>query len=129
MGAYNFVFLSVVGLAFIFFPETFVELFTSDDDIAKYAESCLRWLSYGLGLFAIGLVLNQTFNGAGDTMTPTKINFFAFWLLQLPLAYWLADHVLQSPDGVFIAILLGESVMTLIAYIVFRRGSWKRGQV
>ena len=62
-------------------------------------------------------------------MTPTKIDFFAFWLLQLPLAYWLASHVLQSPDGVFIAILLGESVMTLIAYIVFRRGSWKRVQV
>jgi Na+-driven multidrug efflux pump len=125
VGAYNFAFLTTVGIAFIPGPGTLVGFFTSDTEIARTAVSCLRWLSYGLGLFAIGIVLNQAFNGAGDTMTPTKINFFVFWLTQLPLAYWLANHVLNSPDGVFIAILIGESLMTLIAFIVFRRGHWK----
>jgi len=125
VATYNFVFMMSVGIVFIVTPDPIVHFFTRDPAIVVHAASCLRWLGYGFGLFAIGLVLNQAFNGAGDTMTPTKINFVAFWLTQLPLAYWLADRVMHGPDGVFIAILIGESLMTLIALAVFVRGRWK----
>ena len=126
---YNFVFLMSVGIVLIVTPDPIITFFTQDSAIIAYAVSCLRWLGYGLGLFAIGLVLNQAFNGAGDTMTPTKINFIAFWIIQLPLAYWLSEHVTRSPDGVFIAIFIGESLMTLIAFAIFRRGQWKLVEV
>lgn len=126
---YNFVFLMSVGIVLIVTPGPIITFFTDEPAIVAHAVSCLRWLSYGLGLFAIGLVLNQAFNGAGDTMTPTKINFIAFWLIQLPLAYWLANRIVHGPDGVFIAIFVGESIMTLIAFTIFRRGHWKLVQV
>ncbi len=125
VAAYNFVFLTTVSVVFVLTPEPIVHVFTRDPAIVAHAASCLRWLSYGFGLFAIGLVLNQAFNGAGDTMTPTRINFVAFWLTQLPLAYWLTQRIVGGPDGVFMAILIGESLMTLIALVVFRRGRWK----
>jgi Na+-driven multidrug efflux pump len=107
------------------FPAPIVELITGDVEIVAHATNSLTWLSYGLGLFAIGLVLNQAFNGAGDTMTPTKINFAAYWVVQLPLAYWLSTELLRSPNGIFIAILAAETVMVGFAYYVFRRGRWK----
>jgi Na+-driven multidrug efflux pump len=127
--SYNFVFLMSVGIVLIVIPGPIISFFTQQPDIIAHAVSCLRWLSFGLGLFAIGLVLNQAFNGAGDTMTPTKINFIAFWLVQLPLAYWLALRVVHGPDGVFMAIFAGESLMTLVAFAIFRRGRWKLVQV
>ncbi len=129
VATYNFVFLMGIGIVLIATPNPIIMIFTDEPAIFAHAVSCLRWLSYGLGLFAIGLVLTQAFNGAGDTMTPTKINFLAFWIIQLPLAYWLAEHIVQGPDGVFIAIFLGESLMTLIAYAIFRRGHWKLIQI
>ncbi len=126
---YNFIFLMSVGIILIVIPDPIINFFTQDSAIVDHAVSCLTWLGYGLGLFAIGLVLNQAFNGAGDTMTPTKINFVAFWIIQLPLAYWLSEHIVRSPDGVFIAIFVGESLMTLIAFAIFRRGQWKLVEV
>ena len=129
VASYNFVFLMSVGIVLIVIPGPIISFFTQQPDIIAHAVSCLRWLSFGLGLFAIGLVLNQAFNGASDTMTPTKINFIAFWLVQLPLAYWLALRVVHGPDGVFMAIFAGESLMTLVAFAIFRRGRWKLVQV
>ncbi|MDA0822325.1 MAG: MATE family efflux transporter [Proteobacteria bacterium] len=122
---YNFVFLMSVGMVFILLPRPIVELLTEDPEVIAHAASSLRWLSYGLGVFAIGLVLNQAFNGAGDTMTPTIINFAAYWIVQLPLAYWLTTEFTHSTDGIFIAILVATVVMAGFAYLVFRRGHWK----
>jgi len=123
---YNFIFLGLISVVFILIPEFFMELFTNDADVIKIGSSCLRWLSYGYGLFAIGLVLTQAFNGAGDTTTPSWINLFAFWLVQLPLAYVLAINLGFGPSGVFAAVFVGESLMGLLAIVMFRRGHWKK---
>lgn len=126
VATYNFLFMVAVASVFIAVPDTIVGVFTRDAEIAAHAVSGLRLLSYALGPFAIGLVLNQAFNGAGDTMTPTKINVVTFWCIQIPLAYWLAREFVGGPDGVFIAIVLSESLMVAIAYTLFRRGAWQR---
>ncbi len=125
VATYNFAFMLGVAAVFITLPETVVGIFTADPEIMRHAVSGLRLLSYALGPFAIGLVLNQAFNGAGDTMTPTKINLVTFWCVQIPLAYWLAHDVVGGPEGVFMAILISESLMVAIAYTVFRRGTWQ----
>lgn len=122
---YNFVFLTLISIVFIVGAEFFIALFTDDAEIVRMGAGCLRWFSYGYGLFAIGLVLIQALNGAGDTQTPSWINLISFWLVQLPLAYALAVLFEFGPNGVFAAVLVGESLMGILAIKVFRTGKWK----
>jgi len=82
-------------------------------------------LAIGIPMYAIGMIISQALNGAGDTTTPTLINFVSFWLLQIPLAYWLATDMSQGPNGVFLAIVISETLVTVLSVIVFRRGNWK----
>ncbi len=124
-GRYNLVFMTVVGVAtFILAPEI-TALFSSDPEVLRYGTSCLRILGLGYPAYALGMVMSQAINGAGDTMTPTTLNLIAFWFVQIPLAYWLAEGAGLGPNGVFTAIVIGESLLTILAVIVFRRGHWK----
>ena len=126
---YNAVFLGSAGLVFIFFARPLVSLFTKVPEVAQYSADCLRIISYGFVLFAYGSVLTASFNGAGDTWTPTYINFFIFWLFEIPLAYVLADTLGYGPRGVFWAITLAFSLLAVVSGLLFRRGHWKMRQV
>ena len=86
-------------------------------------------MSYGYLFYGLGMVIVQSFNGAGDTVTPSIINFFCYWLLQIPLAYLLARTLGLGPRGVFWAIAIAESVITLVGASVFSRGRWKTREV
>jgi putative MATE family efflux protein len=122
---YNTIFLSVVAIVLVVFPATLVGLFTTEPDVLGYGASCLRLIGLGFPLYAVGMTMVQAFNGAGDTSTPTWLNLLCFWLLQLPLAYVLARSVDLGPTGVFVAAAIAESLLSVAAWIVFRRGSWK----
>jgi putative MATE family efflux protein len=125
----NMVFLGLVAVVFILFAEFFVRLFTDDPGVVAVGADCLRVLSYGYILYALGMVVVQAFNGAGDTITPTIINVFCFWLLEIPLAYVLALPAGWNERGVFFAIVIAESAMSVVGAIVFRRGRWKTREV
>ncbi|PYU07336.1 MAG: MATE family efflux transporter, partial [Acidobacteria bacterium] len=88
-GFYNMIFLGAIGVIFVVFAEPIVRLFTHDPQVVPLAASCLRIISYGNIGYAYGMVMLQAFNGAGDTITPTIVNFFGFWLLEIPLAWFL----------------------------------------
>ena len=122
---YNMAFLGSVGLVFIFFAESVIGLFTNDPVVAAYGVDCLRIVSCGYLIYALGMVMVQAFNGAGDTVTPTYINLVCFWVLQIPLAYVLAISLNLGPNGVYVAILMAESLMAVVASLLFRRGTWK----
>ena len=124
-GLYNMGFLMLVGLAFVLFAETVVGLFTADAEVRRLGAECLRVVSYGYAAYAWGMVMVQAFNGAGDTVTPTWLNAICFWLLQLPLAYALAEWAALGPDGVFLSAAISESLLAVLAWWVFRRGGWK----
>jgi putative MATE family efflux protein len=126
---YNMAFLGSVGLVFIAFAEPLIGMFTSDPAVASVGVNCLRIVSYGYVFYALGMVVVQAFNGAGDTVTPTLINIFCFWLFQIPLAYLLAHPLGFGPNGVFVAIAVAESVMAVVATLLFRRGSWKEREI
>jgi Na+-driven multidrug efflux pump len=126
---YNTIFLVSVAIVFITVPEIFVSIFTSDPAIAAYAIDCLRYYSYGYGFYAIGMTLTQAFNGAGDTDTPTVINFVCFWVIQIPLAYTMANTLGMGPLGVYITIALADALLAITAVVVFRRGQWKLRKV
>lgn len=123
---YNVIFMAIVTVLFLSCGPYFVSFFTSDQQVKTVAVEALRILSYGFVLYGVGMVLISSFNGAGDTLTPTKINVIAFWLFQIPFAYYLAKHLGMGPTGVFIAIPVAEVGITLAAYILFKRGKWKK---
>jgi Na+-driven multidrug efflux pump len=126
---YNSVVLGVISLVFIIWAEGVVAQFTTDPAVAPIATRGLRIISGGFVFYASGYVLSQSFNGAGDTMTPTFINLFCFWLGELPLAYLLARPFGLGPSGVFWAINIAFSSMTIISALLFRRGRWKLKRV
>ena len=124
-GFYNLIFLGSVGLIFVLFARHIIGLFTFDPNVVPYGVDCLRIVAYGFLFYAYGMVLTQSFNGAGDTWTPTIINLFVFWLWELPLAYVLAIVFGLGPRGVFLAIMIAFSTLAIVSALVFRRGNWK----
>ena len=106
-----------------------VSSFTNDEIVKTVAVEALQIMSIGFIFYGIGMVLINTFNGAGDTWTPTGINFFGFWLFQIPLAYVLAMQLNMGPKGVFIAIPVAETAITLAGIFFYKKGKWKRVQV
>ncbi len=128
-GLWNAVFLGVVSVVFIVFAEPLIGIFTTEPDVLNYGASCLRFVSYGYIFYGYGMVLVQAFNGAGDTYTPTVINFFCYWLFQIPLAYGLAVSLNLDAHGVFLAITISESILTVVALLAFRRGKWKERKI
>jgi putative MATE family efflux protein len=122
-------FLSLIGVAFLIGAPLLVRLFTADPAVAAHAVRYLRIVSLGFPFYAFGMVVSQSFNGAGDTRTPTFINLFVFWLLQIPLAWGLSRHTSLGSTGVFITLALSFSIFALVSIALFRRGSWKRTRV
>ena len=128
-GFYNMLFLGTVGIAFIIFAEPVVGLFTNDPAVVRLAASCLRIVSCGNIGYAYGMVMLQAFNGAGDTVTPTIVNFFGFWLFEIPLAYWLAIHRGLHSNGVYWSIVIAEGAIAVASILLFRRGLWKQRKI
>lgn len=126
---FNIILLGIIAIVFISAPGYFISLFTKDPEVLKEGIICLRTISYGYILYALGMVMMQAFNGAGDTRTPTLINLFAFWAIEIPLAYTLANIAGFGEEGVYYAIVMAESVLSLTALYLFRKGKWKKKQV
>jgi putative MATE family efflux protein len=125
----NMAFMGGVAIVFIIVPDFFIRIFIDDPDIITIGAVCLRIISYGYVFYAMGMVMVQALNGAGDTGTPTLINFFCFWMLEIPLAYLLALKLGVAENGVFISIIVAETAMTVVAMIIFKKGKWKLRKV
>ncbi|MEG0848287.1 MAG: MATE family efflux transporter [Flavobacterium sp.] len=126
---YNLVFMASITIITLVFGQYIISFFTNDEIVKTVAVEALQIMCIGFVFYGIGMVLINTFNGAGDTWTPTGINFFGFWLFQIPLAYILAKHFNMGPTGVFIAIPVAETAITLAGIFFYKRGKWKRVQV
>ena len=128
-GLWNMVFLGSIGLVFIAFAPFIIGLFTSDPEVLHTAIPCLRIFSSGNVAYAYGMVLLQAFNGAGDTLTPTYVNLFGFWILQIPIAWVLATHTFMRVNGVFVSVVIAQSAIVLITLYLFRRGGWAKQRI
>jgi putative MATE family efflux protein len=128
-GLYNMLFLGTLGVFFVLFAEPVIRLFTRDPAVVPLGVSCLRIVSYGNIGYAYAMVMLQAFNGAGDTVTPTIVNFFGFWMLEIPLAYWLAIPLNLRSNGAFYAIVIAEASIAVASAILFRRGRWKSQRI
>jgi len=126
---YNVAFLFTVSLIFYIFSNEIVGIFTDVEAVKKEAIKAVRYICFGYIFFAYGMVLSHAFNGAGDTKTPTIINFVCFWLFQIPLAYFMANNLGLGSDGVYLGIVFAFSLLAVISIIWFKRGRWKLTEV
>ncbi len=125
-GFYNMVYLGTVSILMIGLPHQITALFTTDRQVTQVSVDCLRILGYGNLLYAFGMVMIQAFNGAGDTVTPTVINFFGFWIFEVPLAWYLAHRTGLGVRGVFASIPIAQAAISVAGAVLFLRGDWKR---
>ncbi|GAA4897943.1 MATE family efflux transporter [Flaviramulus aquimarinus] len=128
-GKYSAIFMGLVSIIYLVFAPQIIVLFNNTPDVVKYGSLCLRVIAAGYIFYGYAMVVINAFNGAGDTKTPTYINFVCFWLLQLPFAYLMAITLDFGPAGVFWAITLAEVLIAIIAIIWFKRGYWKKVEV
>jgi putative MATE family efflux protein len=128
-GYYNVIFMGIVMIIFLLFSNNIAAFFVNEKEVIANAAQCLDIIALGYLFYAFGMVLVQSFNGAGDTRTPTIMNFFIFWMMQIPLAYLLAIEFSLESAGVYWAIVISESAFTIVGYFLFKRGRWKTVKV
>jgi MATE family, multidrug efflux pump len=128
-GLYNMVFLGTIGVIFFAFATPIVRLFVNDPAVVPIAATALRTFSCGNVGYAYGMVMLQAFNGAGDTLTPTIVNFFGFWVLELPLAWWLSVKGGMRAEGAFLSLVIAECSIAAASMVLFKRGRWKRMKI
>jgi putative MATE family efflux protein len=126
---YNAWFMAVISVLYLVFAARIISWFSDEQDVVYYGALSLQIITAGYVFYAYGMTITNAFNGAGDTKTPTIINFFCFWLIQLPFAYTAALLWDWGPIGVFTAITLAEVLIAIIAILWFKKGSWKLTKV
>ena len=123
---YGLIFMIVIGVFQFIFASQIISLLSSDTEVILYGINCLRIIAIGYPALAIGMIIVQSLNGAGDIKSPAIINFLCYWVIQLPLAYWLSTDTSLELNGVFVALLIAEVILTIMAFAVFKKGHWKR---
>lgn len=126
---YNAIFMGSMSLIFMFLSPLIISFFTKEVAVAGYAVNALRIIGAGFVFYGVGMVMANAFNGAGDTRTPTVINLVCFWFFQIPLAFLLAKTLGFGPVGVFIAIPVAETAISITAFVLFKKGRWKLKEV
>ena len=126
---YNAIFMTMVSIIFIFLSPQIISFFTDQEEVQKIGVSALQIIGSGFVFYGIGMVMIQSLNGAGDTRTPTWINFIGFWLFQIPLAYYFVTFTDWGLNALFAAIPIAETEIAIIAFIIFRKGKWKKVKV
>jgi Na+-driven multidrug efflux pump len=129
IGAYNMAYLLGISVLFFLLPREFMAIFSADPAVVAIGAEWLRILSYSLFVYGWWMVAVQAFNGAGDTVTPTWINVVFFWLIQIPLSWWLAIALDWQHSGVFWAVFISETAVGLFTLWLFSRGKWKTAKV
>jgi len=126
---YNVWFLGGLSVVFLIFAEAVIGIFTHEPVVVAVGADCLRFVSAAYVFLSYGMMMEQAFNGAGDTYTPTMVNLACYWVLQIPLAWTLAIGMGYGPRGVFSAITVAETAVAIVAVLLFRRGTWKQQKI
>lgn len=126
---FNMLFLLTLSIGLFFGAEPIVRIFNDSETVVEAGVLSLRILSAGYIFWAYGMVIIQSFNGAGDTVTPTIINLICFWALEIPLGYLLAITLGWGIAGVTAAVTISESIWAVVAIIIFKQGRWKKVKI
>ncbi len=125
----NFIYLSFIAILLIISSDTILSWFVSESNVIMKGGLAIRVISFSLFAYSIGMVMIQAFNGAGKTQIPTFISLIAFWIVQIPSAYILSNKVLHTEVGVYLSVILGDLVVTIIGVFLFKKGNWKKYKI
>lgn len=128
-GVVNMILLGLTSIIILWNPHFYIGLFIHDPEVINWGADALRIISYGYVSYALGMVMVQSINGAGDTYVPMFINLICFWMIEVPLAYIMAKLLGFQQEGVYLSIVIAESVMAVLGVIWFRMGRWKLKKV
>ncbi len=123
------IYMFICASVLFFGSEHIMQLFVNETDVIAHGSNALEIISVGLVFFGLGGVSMQALNGAGDTFTPTLLNFIVFWIIEIPLAYFLAIELDMRDKGVYWTIVMMDVLIAVLAFILFRRGKWKLRKV
>jgi putative MATE family efflux protein len=121
----NMLFMLLISITYFFLAPFLIPVFNNSPGVVESGVMSLRIISSGYVFFAYGIVIGQAFNGAGDTKTPTLLNFICFWCIEIPLGYLLAVQLNLGLSGVCWAVAFSESLLAFLFIYVFRKGKWK----
>lgn len=126
---FNTLFLGSIGLILVVFSKTIIGFFTDDLMVIEYGAKGLAWVSAGMILYGMGMVMGGVLNAAGDTRTPTIFTIICFWVIELPLAYFLGYYTQLGAQAIYISILVAEGLFALLGFWWFAKGNWKNIKV
>ena len=126
---FNMVILMLIGVLLYIFASDLIRLFSDQEEVISIGTQCLRVICFGYFFYSWGMIMVQAFNGSGDTITPTLLNFICFWIVEIPIAYYLAMSMGYEEYGVFLSIVIAESLLGVLGVMMFRRGRWKLRKV
>lgn len=115
----------VLVAAILVFGKGLMHMFTSTEEVVNLGVHMMQILAVGYVAMAITQSLSGVMRGAGDTMTPMWISIITTVIIRTPLAYLLA-YITNSPDSLFISLLISWIMGAALTAIMYKRGAWKR---
>ncbi|MCB0635936.1 MAG: polysaccharide biosynthesis C-terminal domain-containing protein, partial [Lewinella sp.] len=121
--------LLLLSVGYLALAGSLIRAFDDNPLVVEVGVVALRIFAAGYAVYGFGMIFTQAFNGAGDTRTPMLLNIVCFWLTEIPLAYLLAVRFDMGVAGVVLAVVLAESLLSILSFFLFRRGHWMKVEV
>lgn len=121
------VFLMGSMSVFLFlFPGTFMGLFTPDQEVIALGADVLRIVSVSEPFFAMLIILEGVFNGAGDTRAPFLISLATMWGVRIVCTLLCVGVFHLGLTAVWWCMVADNMSCFLAMLIRYRGRSWKR---
>lgn len=132
-----FAILALMGVAIFLVPQPIVAVFTNDSAVIAEGATFLRYVSLSFGFIGIMRAFTGGFRGAGKTLVAATISVVTLAGIRLPIAYVASQYRLPIPfadvifgvRGIWVAFFISNVAGAVIAWLWFRRGTWREGGV
>lgn len=136
------IWMSVMGVAFFFFGEQILRIFTDDPELLRLGNEAMMVIAFSQPPLALAFVLAGSLRGAGDVRFPMVVTTVAVWLVRLPTGAFLGLNVVCIPftsvcmpglgwglPGIYAALIVEASFRAILMYRRFKAGKWQSMKV
>ena len=114
-------FMTIAGVVLLVVPSWIARIYTTDEVVIHNTASLLA-AGAAFQLFdGIQSVATGALRGAGDTRTPMLCHFTAYWIIGLPLGYWLCFHRNWGALGLWSGLSLALILIGIVLLAVWRK--------
>ena len=124
--------LSVIGIIVFVLPEPIVSVFVgagqeNTQQVIEVGAQFLRYVALTFGFIGILRAYTGSFRGAGKTLTAAVIAVLTLGVIRVPVAWIGADAI--GASGIWLAFAVSNVAGAAIAYVWYRRGTWRDGEL